>query len=240
MNNVSVRYGKTTVLRNVTGDIFPGELTVLAGPNGAGKTSLLNAFIGRAELAAGKVNFESELLDPHDESWREIFSSIAADSGVLPILTVGEQLELLCRITEVGPEVSRKRTAELLQLLELTGHRDYRGDELSSGLKKRLQIGLGIARNVPVYLFDEPFNGLDANSIVVLQEIFRTLVKRKKYVLIASHLLRQLDGFSVSVWELRKGELLGIRRGEKGKERLRELSASASGSKEGDILSWVI
>ena len=103
LKEITVRYGKTTVLEDVSAAAGRGELTVLAGPNGAGKTTLLNALTGRAELHAGSVDLDSSEIDPADDSWRDRYSYVAADSGVLPILTVEEQLDLLCRLSGTEP-----------------------------------------------------------------------------------------------------------------------------------------
>lgn len=239
INKLSVLYGKTPALEDVTGAAVSGELTVLAGPNGAGKTTLLKAVTGQAELQNGSISLDSKEIDPADDAWRDMYSYTAADSGVLPILTVEEQLDLLCRLTGEDGETSIARTAGILELLELKGHRNYRGDELSSGLTKRLQIGLGIIRDVPVYLFDEPFNGLDAKSITVLQKILSTLIQRNRYIVIASHILHLLEGFPITLWEFKKGRLAGIFRGSEAEKKCRELSALLPQHEAGNILPWI-
>jgi ABC-2 type transport system ATP-binding protein len=239
LNNISVAYGTTRVVDGVHAAVMPGELTVLVGPNGAGKTSLLNVLAGRTGPEEGALRFRGENIDPEDDPWRELVSYTAADTGVLSILTVEEQLELLCRLTGEGAAASAERTGEVLGLLKLTGRRTYRGDELSSGLTKRLQIGLGIARNAEVYLFDEPFNGLDAESVRVLQDILAVLLARKRYVLIASHNLHFLRGLPSAVWELEDGKLKAVSSKEAAAARLTELAELQKTPGAENILPWI-
>ena len=239
LHNISAAYDRTRVVDSVTATAQAGELTVITGPNGAGKTSLLNVLAGRIAALNGTLYFQGEAIDPEDDSWRDRISYTAADSGVLQVLTVEEQLGLLCRLTGTGPVASADRTDEVLRLLQLDDHRDYRGDELSSGLTKRLQIGLGIARNADVYLFDEPFNGLDAESVAVLQEILTVLLDRRRYIFIATHILHFLQGLPAAVWELEGGKVNAVFAGEAATVRLKELAGQQEAGGEKDILPWI-
>ncbi len=240
LNNISVAYGTTKVVNGVTAAAMPGELTVFVGPNGAGKTSLLNVLAGRTKPEEGTLRYRGEEIDPEDDSWKELVSYTAAETGVLSILTVEEQIELLCRLAGEGPAASAGRTGEVLGLLKLAGHRTFRGDELSSGLTKRLQIGLGIARNAELYLFDEPFNGLDAESVRVLQDILAVLLERKRYVLIASHILHFLQGLPAAVWELEDGKLIAVSSKEAAAARLMELAELQKTPGAENILPWIL
>lgn len=198
--------------RNVVNDINlkadKGDLIALLGPNGAGKTTFLHFLSGLLKGDSGTVYFEGIKIDPSVSGWRRRVSYVLDDGGTIPLLTVEEQLSLHCLLTGAGRGESIDRTGHVIELLGLNKYRSYRSDELSAGLRKRLGIGLGIVREADVFLFDEPFNGLDIEGTAVLGRIFKVLKRKGRIVMVASHLFPLLNDLYNRVWSFSAGSVL--------------------------------
>ncbi|MBI9105232.1 MAG: ABC transporter ATP-binding protein [Spirochaetales bacterium] len=185
-----------------------GELTVLLGSNGTGKTSLLHSISGILPRVSGDIIFEGKIVDPASEQWRGQLSYVLDNGGTIPLLTVREQIFLQCSLSDIEDEEAMMRASHVLDLFELNHYRDYRADELSAGLRKKLGIATGIVRDADIYLFDEPFGALDIQSMAVFSRILEVLRSRGKIIIIATHSFQLIASLCDRIWELSNGLVL--------------------------------
>lgn len=207
LRDLTVSRGGRTVLEGLSAAAGRGDVVALCGPNGAGKSTLLHCLAGVLKNDAGEIRYRDEKIDPRSPGWRRRLSYVLDDGGIIPLLTPAEQLYLQGALSGLGRREAAGRAGQVIDLLELDSHRDYRGDELSSGLRKRLGIGLGIVRDAEVFLFDEPYSSLDSEAAAVFDGVLRALKRKGRIVVVAAHGFSFPGGLYNRVWTLSGGTL---------------------------------
>ena len=207
LQNVVLSRGGRAVLKNLSSSAKRGDVVALLGPNGAGKTTLLHFIAGILKSDSGDIYYEGGKIDPASRDWRLRLAYVLDDGGIIPLLTIEEQLYLQSVLVGVSHVQSIERSRLIIELLGLTRYRSHRGDELSSGLRKRLGIGLGLVRDAEVFLFDEPYSSLDAQSIAVFSQIILALKNKARIVVVASHAFPYAHDLYNHVWSLSAGVL---------------------------------
>lgn len=213
LQGIALSRGGRTVVKNLSSSAQRGDVVALLGPNGAGKTTLLHFIAGILKSDSGDIYYEGRKIDPTSRDWRLRLAYVLDDGGIIPLLTIEEQLYLQSVLVGVSHRQSLERSRLVIELLGLTRYRSYRGDELSSGLRKRLGIGLGIVRDADVFLFDEPYSSLDVQSIAVFSQIVLALKNKGRIVIVASHAFPYADNLFNHVWSLSAGVLTDHSRG---------------------------
>jgi ABC-type multidrug transport system ATPase subunit len=200
LSDISISRGGKLIIDKASLTAERGDVVALLGPNGAGKTTLLQFLAGVLEADSGDVLYEGRQFDRSSKDWRRRLSYVLDTGGIIPVLTVEEQLSLQCALTGVGTAESTERVYRTVDMLDMRKYQGHRGDELSAGLCKRLAIGIGIIRDAEVFLFDEPFGSLDIQAATTLTRILMTLKKRERIVVVASHSFPILDDLYNRVW----------------------------------------
>jgi len=155
------------VLENVDLTVADGEFLILLGPSGCGKSTLLRLIAGFDRPASGKVLVDGSEVRKPGKDRGMVFQDL--DSALFQWLTVRGNVEFGLRMNHVG-EAERKRQAdEALRMVNLSGHEHKMIDELSGGMKQRVQIARMLAMRPKVMLMDEPFAALDAQTRQMLQ-----------------------------------------------------------------------
>jgi len=162
---VSVRYGRTTVVREFSEKIQPGEWLGLIGPNGAGKSSLLRAVVGLADCT-GRIDVDGSPLAIRSRRRRAALVAYVPQDPMLPSDMTGFEYVLLGRspyIGYFGTETRRDRTmvSDVLERLDLGIFAKRRLGELSGGERQRLVIARALATEAPILVLDEPTSALD-------------------------------------------------------------------------------
>jgi len=158
---------KTVALRNVSLDLYPGQLALLMGPSGSGKSTLLAVLSGLLSPDAGRVTAMNRDLWRLTEKEREQFrlrycGFIFQGYNLFPALTVREQLEMvLLWAVEAPPEQTEGRVEAVLDLLDLTAKADRVPDQLSGGEKQRVAIARALIKDPLLIFADEPTSALD-------------------------------------------------------------------------------
>lgn len=165
LRDVSVRYGRRTVLHPFTERIAPGEWVGLIGPNGAGKSTLLRAIVGLAKRS-GDVLVDGASLDLHASRRRAALVAYVPQEPILPADMTAFDYVLLGRSPYIGYFASESKhdraiTEDVLVRLGLDGFGDRRLDEMSGGERQRIVIARALAQEAPVLLLDEPTSALD-------------------------------------------------------------------------------
>ena len=208
LRDVVLSRGGRTVIKNLCASADRGDVVALRGPNGAGKTTLLHFIAGVLKSDSGELYFLGSRIDCRALDWRRRLAYVLEDGGTIPLLTVEEQLYLQSALAGVGHTESLERARLLIDLLELDRYRDYRADELSSGVRKRLGIGLGVVRDADVFLFDEPYSALDIQATMIFGRILMTLRNRGRIVVVASHSFPFSGNLYNHVWTLSAGAVV--------------------------------
>jgi ABC-type Fe3+/spermidine/putrescine transport system ATPase subunit len=174
---LSKRFGKTSVLENISFDVAEGEALVLLGASGSGKTTILRIIAGLEQPYTGKVMLHGKdvtELPARERGVGVIFQAYA----LFPKMTVEKNIGYGLRIRSKKRKEIKKTVAELLSLVQLEEHRKKYPSQLSGGQQQRVAIARTLAYNPEVLLFDEPFGALDAQTRVHLRREIRALLKK--------------------------------------------------------------
>ena len=170
------------VLQNIDLDVHEGELVCILGPSGCGKSTLLNVVGGFLRPTAGTVTIDGEPVDGPDP--RRIF--VFQERGVFQWLTVEGNIGFgLGKLTEAE---RRRRIAHYVRLVGLTGFETAYPQELSGGMKQRVEVARALAVNPDMLYLDEPFGALDSITRLVMRgELLRIWGQEKKTILFVTH-----------------------------------------------------
>jgi len=192
--NLAKRYNSRAVVNDVSLSIRSGEVVGLLGPNGAGKTTSFYMITGLVASDGGAVHLDTRDLTRYPMHARarlglgylpqepSVFRRLTVEENILAILEVQPDLE---------PAEQRKRLEELLEDLHVGHLRRNRGDSLSGGERRRVEIARALASEPKFMLLDEPFAGVDPISIIDIKRIISYLSERSIGVLITDHNVRE-------------------------------------------------
>lgn len=174
---LSKRFGKTSVLENISFEVAEGEALVLLGASGSGKTTILRVIAGLEQPYTGKVILHGKdvtELPARERGVGVIFQSYA----LFPKMTVEKNIGYGLRIRRRPRKEIKKTVNELLSLVQLQEHRKKYPSQLSGGQQQRVAIARTLAYKPEVLLFDEPFGALDTQTRVHLRREIRALLRK--------------------------------------------------------------
>jgi NitT/TauT family transport system ATP-binding protein len=177
------RDGKSThVLNDISLDVGDGEFVCLLGPSGCGKTTLLNAMAGFLSPTSGEIKVSGEVVRKPDP--RRIF--VFQERGVFPWLTVEGNIGFgLSKLPRLERE---KRVAYYVKMVGLEGFEKTYPQELSGGMKQRLEVARALAVNPDMLLLDEPFGALDSITRLIMRgELLRIWEAERKTIVFVTH-----------------------------------------------------
>jgi lipopolysaccharide export system ATP-binding protein len=191
------KYGQRTVVRGVSADVNRGEVVGLLGPNGAGKTTTFYMVVGLVRPDDGTVSLERAGFArdithmPMHERARAGIGYLAQENSIFRKLSVGDNLRLIWEMNGVPSDERERRLPALLAEFGLENFIDARGDSLSGGERRRVEIARAIATEPAFLLLDEPFTGIDPIAVADIQAMIRQLRDRGLGVLITDHQVRE-------------------------------------------------
>jgi lipopolysaccharide export system ATP-binding protein len=191
------KYGQRTVVRGVSADVNRGEVVGLLGPNGAGKTTTFYMVVGLVRPDEGIVSLERAGFTrdithmPMHERARAGIGYLAQENSIFRKLSVGDNLRLIWEMNGVPNDERERRLPALLAEFGLENFIDARGDSLSGGERRRVEIARAIATEPAFLLLDEPFTGIDPIAVADIQAMIRQLRDRGLGVLITDHQVRE-------------------------------------------------
>jgi ABC-2 type transport system ATP-binding protein len=150
------RFGAVQAVRDVSFTIAPGETYGLLGPNGAGKTTTISIVCGLLDPDTGDVLLEGASLTTHRVGTKAAIGYVPQELAIYPDLSARENLHFFGRLYGMAGRELARRTDEVLELIGLTERAGDRTSEYSGGMKRRLNIGLGLLHRPRLLVLDEP------------------------------------------------------------------------------------
>lgn len=201
IQQLNKRYGRIQAVDNLSLNIEKGMIYGLLGPNGSGKTTTLGMILGIIHPDSGQFEwFEGHLGD----NPRKQMGALLETPNFYPYLNAIENLKLIAHIKQV-PDTEIE---ELLELVNLLHRKDARFSSYSLGMKQRLAIAAALVGNPEVLIFDEPTNGLDPQGIAEVRETIQKIAQSGKTIIMASHILYEVEKICSHVAILKNGKLL--------------------------------
>ncbi len=209
--NLAKKYGARPVVRDVSVTVNSGEVIGLLGPNGAGKTTSFYMIIGLVACDAGSVHLNRRDLTrmPIHERARIGLGYLPQEPSVFRKLSVADNiLAILETRPGLSPAHRQRRLESLLADLHIAHIRESRGDSLSGGERRRVEIARALAAEPRFMLLDEPFAGVDPLSVTDIQRIIRFLSERGIGVLITDHNVRETLGICDRAYIVNEGRII--------------------------------
>lgn len=209
--NLAKRYQSRQVVHDVSLTVQSGEVVGLLGPNGAGKTTSFYMIIGMIQSDAGTVHLNRKELTsfPMHARAQLGLGYLPQEPSVFQRLTVADNI---LAILETRPQLSQsqrqRRLESLSRELRIDHLHESRGDSLSGGERRRVEIARALAAEPRFMLLDEPFAGVDPLSIVDIQDIIKHLSSRGIGVLITDHNVRETLGICDRAYIVNEGQII--------------------------------
>ncbi len=186
-------FGDLVAVDGVGFHIAPGETYGLLGPNGAGKTTTISIISGLLERDAGEVLVGGETMDPEATKAKRHVGLVPQDLAIYPDLDARENLKFFGRLYGLRGADLDRRVDEVLDIIELRDRADDRSDEYSGGMKRRLNIGIGLLHHPTLLILDEPTVGVDPQSRNAILESVERLGEEGMAVLYTTHYMEEAE-----------------------------------------------
>jgi len=202
LQNISKSYGKIQALNKLSFDIPPGCVFGVLGPNGSGKTTLLSIILDVLKADTGNFLWFGQ---PGSPEQRKKIGSLLETPNFYHYLSAVNNLKITNSISGRG---SANAIDDVLQKVNLYERRNSRFSSYSLGMKQRLAIAAALLGEPKVLVLDEPTNGLDPVGIAEIRELMIALNKQGHTIIMASHLLDEVEKVCTHVAILKRGELI--------------------------------
>ncbi len=201
VENITKNYGAIKALKGVSFSVQKGCVFGILGPNGSGKTTLLGIIMNVLKPTSGGFELFGEAAS---DNHRKKIGTLLETPNFYHYLNAVQNLKISCAIKGIGEE----DIEHVLHVVDLWKRKDSRFSTYSLGMKQRLAIGAALLGNPEVLVFDEPTNGLDPVGISEIRNLIKDLSAKGKTIIMASHLLDEVDKVCTDVAILKKGTLL--------------------------------
>ena len=209
IDNITKKYDKKIVFKNVSFEINDNEKLLIIGPSGCGKTTLIRCLNGFEKIDAGKIFLNGVNIKEIDEvTLKSKVGMVFQNFNLFPHLTVGENIALAPRLLKLGSkEEINKKENELLTQVHILDKIDSYPKRLSGGEKQRVAIARALATKPEVILFDEPTSALDPSVVNDLLELLDELSKTTTIVVV-SHEMDLIKNYADKVLFLKDKGIL--------------------------------
>jgi ABC-2 type transport system ATP-binding protein len=199
INNLSKNYGSLKAVKNLSFDIQKGNVYGILGPNGSGKSTTLGIVLNVVNKTSGEFSWFQGSLTTH-KALKKV-GAIIERPNFYPYMSAVQNLELVCKIKDVA----RSKIEEKLSLVGLLDRKNSKFKTYSLGMKQRLAIASALLNDPEILILDEPTNGLDPQGIHQIRAIITKIAATGTTILLASHLLDEVEKVCSHVVILRKG-----------------------------------
>jgi ABC-2 type transport system ATP-binding protein len=200
VNELTKKFGYLTAVDRLSFSIEKGNVYGLLGPNGSGKSTTLGMILNVVNPTAGNFSWFGGTQSTHQALKR--IGAIIERPNFYPFMTAAQNLRLVCRIKEVP----KSKIEEKLELVDLLDRKHDKFKAYSLGMKQRLAIASALLNDPEILILDEPTNGLDPQGIAQVRDIIFKIAAQGTTILLASHLLDEVEKVCSHVLVLQKGK----------------------------------
>lgn len=202
VSHLTKKFGPLTAVKDLSFNIKKGNVYGILGPNGSGKSTTLGIVLNVVNATNGNFSWFGGNTSTH-EALKKV-GAIIERPNFYPYMTAVQNLNLVCKIKDVA----KNKIEEKLELVGLLDRKNSKFKNFSLGMKQRLAIASALLNDPEILILDEPTNGLDPQGIHQIREIIKKIAAQGTTILLASHLLDEVEKVCSHVVILRKGEKL--------------------------------
>lgn len=208
LTNVSKEIKGKQIIKDVSFEVYKGEVFGFLGPNGAGKTTTIRMMVGLMGITSGDIFIEGASIKTDYEKAVSHVGAIVENPEMYKFLTGYQNLMQYARMV---PGVTEARLAEVIELVGLTDRIKEKVKTYSLGMRQRLGIAQALLHKPKVLILDEPTNGLDPAGIREIRDYLRKLAREEQMaIVVSSHLLSEMELMCDRIGIIQQGELLDI------------------------------
>lgn len=206
LQKLSKHYGTKRAVNNVNTVLTPGVYGLL-GANGAGKTTLMRMICGVLKPTSGKIYLDGKTIAELGEQYYTHLGYMPQDFGFYPDFTAREFMLYMAAVKGVDKRTAKKRTEELLELVNLRDVADKKIKSFSGGMKQRLGIAQAELNNPSILILDEPTAGLDPKERVRFRNLISDFAK-EKIVILSTHIVSDVSYIADTIFMMKSGSIL--------------------------------
>ncbi|WP_404470167.1 ABC transporter ATP-binding protein [Sutcliffiella horikoshii] len=208
LTNVCKDIGSKEIIKDVSFEVYKGEVFGFLGPNGAGKTTTIRMMVGLMSITSGDIHIDGESIKTDYEKAVRQVGAIVENPEMYKFLTGYQNLKQYARMM---PGITAERLDEVIELVGLTDRIKEKVKTYSLGMRQRLGIAQALLHKPKVLILDEPTNGLDPAGIREIRDYLRSLAREEGMaIVVSSHLLSEMELMCDRVGIIQKGELIDI------------------------------
>ena len=207
-------FGDLKAVNGASFHIAPGETYGLLGPNGAGKTTAISMIAGLLELDGGEVRINGEVMTPKSVAPKAHIGLVPQELAIYPDLTAAENMTFFGRLYGMPRDLLKGRVAQVLEVVGLSDRATDITKEFSGGMKRRLNIAIGLLHSPQLLILDEPTVGVDPQSRNAILEAVENLSSEGMAVLYTTHYMEEAERLCDRVGIIDQGKIMaeGTRR----------------------------
>ncbi|MCK5638263.1 MAG: ATP-binding cassette domain-containing protein [Flavobacteriaceae bacterium] len=199
LKNLDKKFGKIHAVNNLSFDIKKGNVYGILGPNGSGKSTTLGIILNVVNKTSGSFSWFDGSITTHDALKK--VGAIIERPNFYPYMSAIENLKLVCKIKEIPYDKIDNKLKEV----NLYERRNSKFKTFSLGMKQRLAIASALLNDPEILILDEPTNGLDPQGIHEIRSIIKDIASKGTTILLASHLLDEVEKVCSHVVVIRNG-----------------------------------
>lgn len=199
LKNLNKKFGRVHAVNNLSFDIQKGNVYGILGPNGSGKSTTLGIILNVVNKTSGEFSWFNGKLSTH-QALKKV-GAIIERPNFYPYMTAVQNLSLICKIKDISTE----KIEEKLKVVNLYERRNSKFSTFSLGMKQRMAIASALLNDPEILILDEPTNGLDPQGIHEIRQIIQEITKNGTTILLASHLLDEVEKVCSHVVVIREG-----------------------------------
>ncbi len=207
IKNITKSYDDITALNNFSFTLDKGEVLGLLGPNGAGKTTLISILSGTVTGFSGSVSFKNQNLFAN-RKLKNLIGIVPQDMAFYEDLNAMDNLLFWGGLYDIPQKELKTRAIELLELVELSTRAKEPIKNFSGGMKRRLNIAIGLIHKPELLLLDEPTVGIDVQAKVSILDIIKNVGKKGTSVIFTTHQLAEVEETCSRIAIMDKGSIL--------------------------------
>ncbi|GEL66430.1 ABC transporter ATP-binding protein [Marinilactibacillus psychrotolerans] len=208
MREVKKSFGGNHVLKGVNFSVHPGEIIGYIGPNGAGKSTTVKIILGMLQQDAGEIMLFGRSLAENGDEYKARIGYVPENAELYETLSAEEYLLFVGRLYGMDEQIVRQKSFSMMKILGIESAFKNRLSSFSKGMRQKVLIISSLLHNPDILFWDEPLNGLDANSVQIVKEILSELKKDGKTIFYSSHIMDTVEKLSDRIIILNNGTVV--------------------------------
>jgi len=208
ITNLSKNYGTFQALKNIDLEMKSGSIFGLLGPNGAGKTTLISTLVGLNPLEKGEIYIENKSLKEELAYIQSISALVPQNLAFYPTLTGKENLEFFAGMLGLKGQALTSRIEEVVHTTQLQEFMNKEAQSYSGGVKRRLNIAIGLLGDPKIIYFDEPTVGIDPQSRNFILESIKAMRQENRLIVYTSHYMQEVEFLCDEIAIIDHGKIL--------------------------------